>query len=569
MYQLFRQKTVWSLLLGLSFGWLPLQAQTDNRFEVSKNLDIFNALVKEMEMFYVDSVDVEKSVRRGIDAMLDGLDPYTEYIPEQEMETLKMMTTGEYGGIGSYIRQRNTNGGVMIAEPNEGMPAALAGLKAGDLILKIDTTDVSQFPSDKVSELLKGVPNTKVTLLIQRPGEKKPRKVEIMRKQIQVKQVTWYGVKGDKVGYIYLKGFTDKSAQEVKEAFLDLKKNHQIESLILDLRNNGGGVLEGAVQIVGMFVPKGSEVISTKGKIKQWDRTYRTPVEPIDTTMPMAVLINGNSASASEIVSGSLQDLDRAILVGQRSFGKGLVQSTRDLPYDGKLKVTMSKYYIPSGRCIQQLDYTHRREDGSVEAIPDSLTSVFYTAKGRPVRDGGGIRPEFEVKEPKMPTLLYYLATDTVLFDYVTNWVIQHKEIGLVEQFAVTDDDFEGLKAYAKEKNFTYDRQSEKALKNLKEIAEFEGYLEGDTTTMAALEQKFVPNLERDFDRSKEQIMDLLASEIVKRYYYQSGELIQNLKKDPVLEKAIEVLQNRELYQKTLSKPEEGTPAATEEQPGA
>ncbi len=569
MYQLFRQKTVWSLLLGLSCGWLPLQAQTDNRFEVSKNLDIFNALVKEMEMFYVDSVDVEKSVRRGIDAMLDGLDPYTEYIPEQEMETLKMMTTGEYGGIGSYIRQRNTNGGVMIAEPNEGMPAALAGLKAGDLILKIDTTDVSQFPSDKVSELLKGVPNTKVTLLIQRPGEKKPRKVEIMRKQIQVKQVTWYGMKGDKVGYIYLKGFTDKSAQEVKEAFLDLKKNHQIESLILDLRNNGGGVLEGAVQIVGMFVPKGSEVISTKGKIKQWDRTYRTPVEPIDTTMPMAVLINGNSASASEIVSGSLQDLDRAILVGQRSFGKGLVQSTRDLPYDGKLKVTMSKYYIPSGRCIQQLDYTHRREDGSVEAIPDSLTSVFYTAKGRPVRDGGGIRPEFEVKEPKMPTLLYYLATDTVLFDYVTNWVIQHKEIGPVEQFAVTDADFEGLKAYAKEKNFTYDRQSEKALKNLKEIAEFEGYLEGDTTTMAALEQKFVPNLERDFDRSKEQIMDLLASEIVKRYYYQSGELIQNLKKDPVLEKAIEVLQNRELYQQTLSKPEEGTPAATEEQPGA
>ena len=451
MYQLFRQKTVWSLLLGLSFGWLPLQAQTDNRFEVSKNLDIFNALVKEMEMFYVDSVDVEKSVRRGIDAMLDGLDPYTEYIPEQEMETLKMMTTGEYGGIGSYIRQRNTNGGVMIAEPNEGMPAALAGLKAGDLILKIDTTDVSQFPSDKVSELLKGVPNTKVTLLIQRPGEKKPRKVEIMRKQIQVKQVTWYGVKGDKVGYIYLKGFTDKSAQEVKEAFLDLKKNHQIESLILDLRNNGGGVLEGAVQIVGMFVPKGSEVISTKGKIKQWDRTYRTPVEPIDTTMPMAVLINGNSASASEIVSGSLQDLDRAILVGQRSFGKGLVQSTRDLPYDGKLKVTMSKYYIPSGRCIQQLDYTHRREDGSVEAIPDSLTSVFYTAKGRPVRDGGGIRPEFEVKEPKMPTLLYYLATDTVLFDYVTNWVIKHKEIGPVEQFAVTDAEFEGLKAYAKE----------------------------------------------------------------------------------------------------------------------
>ena len=479
-----------ALFLGLLLGAAPFtegRAQSDNRFEVSKNLDIFNALVKEAEMFYVDSMDVEKSVRRGIDAMLSGLDPYTEYYPESEMETLKLMTTGEYGGIGSLIRQRNNKGGVVIAEPTEGMPAALAGLKAGDRILAIDTIDVSGATNERVSSLLKGVPNTTFTITIQRPGEQKPRKIEITRKQIVAPQVVYYGVRQDSIGYIYLQGFTDKSAQEVKEAFLDLKQNHHIKSLILDLRNNGGGVLEGAVQIVGMFVPKGSEVISTRGKVRQWDRTYRTPVEPLDTVMPMAVLINGGSASASEIVSGSLQDLDRAVLIGQRSFGKGLVQSTRDLPYDGKLKVTISKYYIPSGRCIQQLDYSHRREDGSVGAVPDSLTSVFYTSKGRPVRDGGGVRPEFEIEEPKTPTMLYYLAADTVLFDFVTDWAQKHPKIAPIESFVVTDEDFEALKRYAMEKNFTYDRQSEKALKNLREVAEFEGYLDEDSTLFAAL----------------------------------------------------------------------------------
>ena len=352
----------WLLLLG---SVVPGQAQKDNRFEVSKNLDIFNALVKEVEMFYVDSVDVEKTVRRGVDAMLGGLDPYTEYYPEQEMDKLKFMTTGEYGGIGSYIRERK-EGGVYIIEPFEGMPAALAGLKAGDRILAIDTVDVTDKPSDEVSALLKGVPNTKMVLKIQSPYDKKPREVELVRKQIMENQVTYYGVRGDGVGYIYLKGFTDKSAQEVKNAFEDLKKNYHIKSLILDLRNNGGGLLESATQIVGMFVPKGKEVVSTKGKISQWDRTYRTPGEPLDTVIPMAVLINGASASAAEIVSGSLQDMDRAVLVGQRSFGKGLVQSPRELPYNGSVKVTMSKYYIPSGRCIQQMDYSHRKADGSV-----------------------------------------------------------------------------------------------------------------------------------------------------------------------------------------------------------
>lgn len=545
-------------LLFVAGNVFPGQAQNkDNRFEMSKNLDIFNAVVKEAEMFYVDSMDVEKTIRRGIDAMLEGLDPYTEYIPEQEMEELKMITTGEYGGVGSYIRQRGKEGGVVIAEPFEGMPAALAGLKAGDQILAIDTVDVSKATNDKVSELLKGVPNTKMVLKIQRPGEKKPRQVELVRRQILVDQVTYYGVRHDSVGYIYLKGFTDKSAQEVKAAFEDLKKNHQIKALVLDLRNNPGGVLESAVQIVGMFVPKGSEVISTKGKVKQWDRTYRTSSEPLDTVMPIAVMINGNSASASEIVSGALQDLDRAVLVGQRSFGKGLVQSTRELPYEGKLKVTISKYYIPSGRCIQQLDYSHRKSDGTVDAIPDSLTSVFYTSRGRSVRDGGGVRPEFEVKEPKIPTMMYYLASDFALFDFVTDWVQKHKTIPPVEEFAVTDEDFEALKAYAKEKNFTYDRQSEKALKNLREIAEFEGYLDNDSTAFKALEARLTPDLERDFDRNKEQVKKLLASEIIKRYYFQKGELIENLKEDEALQKALEVVVAPALYKKTLSTSEE------------
>ena len=531
-----------------------VQSQVDdNRFEVSKQLDIYNALLKEVEMFYVDSVEVDKMVRRGIDAMLKGLDPYTEYYPD--MEDFKFQLTGEYGGIGAFIRKMDE--GVVITEPIEGQPAQLAGLKAGDIILSVDTADVSNANSERVSELLKGTPNSKVSLRIKRPGEKKPLKVEIVRKQVVTEQlVPYYGVQGKNTGYIYLNRFTDKSAQEVKAAFEDLKQNHQIESLILDLRNNGGGVLDGAVQIVNMFVPKGEEVLSMRGKIKQRDRVYRTSLEPIDTVIPLAVLINGGSASASEILSGALQDMDRAVLVGQRSFGKGLVQSSRDLPYNGLVKITMSKYYIPSGRCIQHIDYSHRNEDGSVAAIADSLTSVFYTSKGRPVRDGGGVSPDFEVEEEKTPTMMYYLVSDTSLFNYVTQWTLEHKTIPSIEEFVYSDEDYEKFKTYLKDRNFTYDRQSEKALKNLKEIADFEGFMDEDSTVFAALEAKLVPNLDRDLDRYKDQIKQIISVEIIKRYYYQRGELIESLKGDKVLEEALRVLEDNELYRKTLSAPE-------------
>ena len=524
----------------------------DKRFQVSKQLDIFNALVKEMEMSYVDTIDIESTVRRGINSMLRSLDPYTEYIPEEDMESLKFITTGEYGGIGAIIRYRE--GGTVIIEPYGGMPAAEAGLKAGDVIIAVDAVDTKSMASDKVSELLKGVPNTKLKVTVQRFGEKKPLKVDIIRKKVVVEQVPHYGVYGNNVGYINLQSFTDKSAQEVKAAFEDLKKNQNIESLIIDLRDNGGGILEGSVQIVNLFVPKGKEVLTMKGKVSQWNRTYRTYNEPIDTVIPLAVLVNGSSASSSEILAGALQDMDRAVLVGQRSFGKGLVQSTRNLPFDGKLKITTNKYYIPSGRCIQQLDYSHRNADGSAASIPDSLTTVFYTQNGRQVRDGGGIKPDFELEEEKTPTMIYYLYADNdlILFDYVTEWVSKHKTIPAAEDFEYADEDYEEFKKYMVEKNFEYDRQSGRVLNSLKEIAGMEGFMDEDSTLFTALEEKLKPNLERDLDRYKKEVKGLITSEIVKRYYYRKGEVQQSLRDDNVLQKAIEVLKDKKLYDDTL-----------------
>lgn len=542
----------WFFAIIFLVGVSNVNAQEkDNRFEVSKNLDIFNSIVKEMELFYVDSVDVEKQVRKGVDAMLGSLDPYTEYYPEQEMDVLKLMTTGEYGGIGSIISQRD--GGVYINEPYANMPAALAGLKAGDQLIAIDGIDVTKKTSQEVSDLLKGQPNTQLIIKYLRPGDKKPKEVEVTRKLVVIDQVVYYGMRNDSVGYIYLKSFTDKSAQEVKQAFDDLKKNYGMKSLVLDLRGNGGGLLDAAVQIVNYFVPKGEVVLTTKGKIKQWDRTYRTANEPIDTVMPIAVLVDNGSASAAEIVSGALQDLDRAVLVGERTYGKGLVQSTRELPYNGNLKVTISKYYIPSGRCIQAIDYAHKNADGSVGRIPDSLTTVFNTAKGRIVRDGGGVSPEFEVKAPKVPTIMFYMMGDYVVFDFVTEWMKNHKSILPIEEFVFPEADYETFKAFVKAKDFKYDRQSEKVLKNLKEIAEFEGYMDDASEEYKALEAKLTPDLDRDLERFRPQLTEMIAAEIAKRYYFQRGEMIQNLKSDKGLEKAIEVLGNKALYEDALT----------------
>lgn len=554
------------LLTGSS---LYAQENTSNEkryFEINKNIEVFNSVVKELDMFYVDTIDVQKTIESGIVNMLAGLDPYTNYMTEEEVSDFTVLTTGEYAGVGAVISFRNIDGRdiVYILEPYEGMPAAKSGLKVGDIILSIngeDMTTAEKVPgepfgktlSNKVTNKLKGQAGTEITVKVERPGVKKPIEVKIVRQNIQITSVPYYGILKDNVGYIVLTGFTDKCAQDVKNAYLDLKKQG-MTSLILDLRGNGGGIMEEAIQLVNFFVPKGQVVLSTKGKMKQWDRTYRTTLDPIDTDIPFVVLVDKGSASASEIVSGALQDLDRAVIMGQRTYGKGLVQAPRELPYGGSLKVTTSKYYIPSGRCIQAIDYTHRNEDGSVGRIPDSLTTVFKTAIGREVRDGGGVTPDIKLEEIKVPSITYYLLNQYLVSDWVTDWAVKNPKIVPVEQFSITDADYESFKALVKsKKDFKYDQLSEKRLKTLKDVMDFEGYSKTASEEYKALEAKLVPNLDRDLDNFKDDIKKLLNMEIAKRYYFQKGERIESLKGDKDVEQAIELLNNKEQYKEIFT----------------
>lgn len=533
-------------------------------FDINKNIEIFNAIFKELDMFYVDTLDVEKTVQTGIVNMLAGLDPYTNYITEEGMKDFKIMTTGEYAGIGSYITYRNYEGkvAIMISEPYEGMPAAKAGLKAGDIILEIDGADMTQEGkiedlgpklSTKVSNLLKGQAGTTMKLKLARFEEKKPIEKKIIRENIQISSVPYYGVLENNVGYITLTGFTDKCAQDIKKALLELKKEGAT-SLVLDLRGNGGGILEEAVQIVNLFVPKGEVVLSTKGKFKQWDRTYRTTLSPVDTEIPMVVLTDRGSASASEIVAGAIQDLDRGVVIGEKTFGKGLVQATRELPYDGGLKVTTSKYYTPSGRCVQAIDYTHRNEDGSVGRIPDSLTTVFKTAIGREVRDGGGIIPDIKMEEEKTPSIIFYLIRELVIPDFVTEWANKHPQIAPMQSFSLSDEDYNNFSEYVKaKKDFKYGGLSEKSMVSLKEMMEYEGYIASADEEFKALEAKLVPNLDRDLNTFRKDITKYISLEIARRYYYKKGETIESLKSDTDVKKAIEVLTDSVKYSEILS----------------
>lgn len=538
----------------LIFGFVTGFTSDKRNFQLSKNLDIFNAIVKELDLFYVDTLDAEKTINVGIEAMLASLDPYTTYYPESQKEDFRFLATGEYGGIGALIMKRDS--GVYISEPYEGMPAQMAGLRAGDKLLKIDDIDLTQKSSSEVSDLLKGQSNSKMILTVERNGQ--PLAKEITRKKIVMKSVPYYTMLTDSIGYICLENFTDKAADEMKDALLDLKKNHHMQSLVLDLRNNPGGVLEDAIRIVNMFIPKGKEILSTKGKVKQWDKTYETTSEPITVDMPLVVLINRNSASASEIVAGALQDLDRAVIVGERSYGKGLVQSSRNLPYDGTLKITTSKYYIPSGRLIQAIDYTRRNEDGSVARVPKEKMKEFKTANGRSVYDGGGILPDKEMESEKMKNIVFYLLSDFVIFDYATQYVNNHPSIAPIAEYDFTDKDFEEFKEFVKKRNFTYDKQSEKSLEELRKILEFEGYYEGAEAEFAALEKKLNHNLEQDLDNAREEIKEFIALELSKRYYFQRGEIIQSLKKDKILDTSVAILKNPELYKKILLPPATG-----------
>ena len=534
----------------------------DRNFQISKNLDIFNSIFKELDLFYVDTIDPEKMIQNGVNGMLALTDPYTEYYPEEGISSLKEMITGKYGGIGAAIRYYKKKDRIAIVEPTEGMPAAEAGVKAGDIILSVGGKEMlrgnmkPQEFSSKVSEALRGEPGTSFVLKVLRPlkNDSTVMEFKITRKNIRNNPVPYYGIIKDSIGYLSLTGFTDNCAKDVKKAFIELKQRGA-KSLVIDLRDNGGGSLQEAVEIINFFVTKGKEIVVTKGKICQAASSFKTQNEPIDTEMPLAVLVNGNTASASEILSGSMQDMDRAVIIGTRTYGKGLVQTTRPLPYNGTLKVTTSKYYIPSGRCIQAIDYAKKNADGSVARIPDSLTTVFHTAAGREVRDGGGIRPDIEVKGDKFPNILFYLMNDDLIFDYVTQYCLTHPAVTSVDSIRITDADYAEFKKQVKAANFTYDRQSEGLLKTLKEVAEFEGYMEGAAEEFKALEQKLNHNLDRDLDYFAKPIKEQIAEEIATRYFYQRGAVMQRLKDDEDLDKAIEVLNSPEKYKEILSVP--------------
>ena len=568
-----RKMLAGAFIVMLGMGMTSFK-EDDRNFQISKNLDIFNSIFKELDMFYVDTVNAEKMIQTGVEGMLSLTDPYTEYYPEEEVSSLKEMTTGKYGGIGAAIRYYEAKDRIAVVEPTEGMPAAEAGVKAGDIILSVGGKEMvrgdmkPQEFSSKVSEALRGEPGTSFVLKVLRPlkNDSTVMEFKITRKNIRTNPVPYYGMVKDSIGYLALSSFTENSAKDFKKAFIELKQKGA-KSLIIDLRDNGGGSLSETVDIVNLYVPKGQEIVVTKGKVRQAQGSYKTQNEPVDTQIPLAVLVNGATASASEIVSGSLQDLDRAVVIGSRTFGKGLVQTIRPLPYNGTLKVTTSKYYIPSGRCIQAIDYAKKNADGSVARTPDSLTTVFHTAAGREVRDGGGIRPDIEVKGDKIPNIVFYLMNDDLIFDYATQYCWDHPTLASVDDFKLTDADYEAFKKLVKSRNFTYDRQSEKMLKSLKEIAEFEGYMTEAAEEFKALEKKLNHNLDRDLDYFAKPIKEYISQEIVTRYFYQRGAAMERLKDDTDLEEAIKVLQNPVRYREILSAPVKKEEPSKKEEP--
>jgi len=521
-------------------------------FRISKNLTIFNSLFRELDLNYVDTLNYDKMVKTTIDNMLDKLDPYTVYMPEDETDDLKFMTTGEYAGIGALIMKKENS--VCISEPYEGLPAQRNGVRAGDIILEIDGVKVDGKSVNDVSARLKGVPNTTIKLKLKRLGVEKPLEISFLREKIQVNPVRYSAIISDKVGYVLLNEFTDRAAIEVKSAVNELVRTHKIESLVLDIRNNGGGLIDEAVKIVGYFVPKGTDVVTTKGKSSESDRTYKTPTEPIFPDLKLVVLTNRSSASASEILAGSIQDLDRGVIVGERTFGKGLVQNIRPIGYGGHLKVTTAKYYIPSGRCIQAIDYSHRNDDGSVGRVPDSLTSEFSTKNGRKVRDGGGIVPDTLTKDERKLNIAYYIFAQNLYFDYATIYVTKHPTIASPSEFVLPNEDFNAFSKYLIDKKFTYTTQTEKYYTELLDMAKYEGLDKRAKDEFEALKVKLMPDVSKSIEENKSDIVDLLSLEIIKRYYYQKGEIQYSLRDDKDLKAALDLLKFNGKYSRILSK---------------
>ncbi|ERK40200.1 peptidase, S41 family [Segatella baroniae F0067] len=540
---------------------LPVAAQEkdDHRFEVMKNLDVFNSIYKQLDLLYVDTLDPKVTIGAGIDAMLSSLDPYTEYYPAEKKGDFKMMVTGKYAGIGSLIRYDFSRKNVVIEEPYANMPAAEAGLKKGDVILAIDDQSMEGRDNSYVSDRLRGDAGTTFVIKIRRPSTGKVMKIKVTRRAIQLPSVPYYGLRQDGVGYINLNQFTEGCAQQVRRAFLDLK-GKGMKKLVLDLRGNGGGVEQEAVSLVNMFVPKGKLIVSNRGRLKRMNNDYRTTVEPIDTVMPIVVLVNGETASSSEITSGSLQDLDRAVVMGTRTYGKGLVQMTMPMPYNGSLKLTTNKYYIPSGRCIQAINYKHNN-GGYTEHVPDSLTKEFRTAGGRVVKDGGGITPDVEVKPDTLSNLTIsllnsspYMTRDSseLLLNYVVDYIAKHPTVAAPKNFELTDADYEAFAKRVVDSGYTYARDSEKYLRNLEKLARFEGYYDEAKPEFEALKAKLSHNLAKDLRRNKQQLMEILAKEILPSYYYQAGTIEYGLKHDKTFDEAVKLLGDSDRYRKIL-----------------
>lgn len=538
---------------------LPVAAQSDkdHNFTVAKNLEVFNAIYKNLDLLYVDKLPADTVIGNAVDAMLESLDPYTEYYPQAKGKDLKMLMTGKYAGVGALIRYSPKYKNVFIDEPYENMPAANAGLRKGDLILSIDDLSMEGKTTQFVSDHLRGDAGTTFMIKIRRPSTGKIMKLKITRGAIKMPAVPYYGLLDSGIGYINLNQFTEDCSKDFRRAFVEMKKNG-MQKLIVDLRNNGGGLESEAVNIVNLFVPKDVTIVSNHGKVKRLDRDYKTTAEPIDTVIPIVVLVNNNTASSSEITAGALQDLDRAVIMGTRTYGKGLVQTTVDLPYNGKMKLTTHKYYIPSGRCIQAINYRHDR-GGSTEHVPDSLSKVFHTLHGREVRDGGGIKPDLEVAPDTASNIQTYLmsvidSTETVL-DYIVSYVAKHPTIANPSAFELTDDDYEAFKQHVLKSGFKYDGVSEKILKELVKTAKFEGYYNDAKPEFDAIENKLKHNVAKDLDYNRDRIMQALASTIVSIYYYQRGTIEYTLKHDKQIKAAQKLLDNPAKYKEILASP--------------
>ena len=550
LYPLFRRPKGMFFLLLISFS-LSAQPKEDQYFKNHKNLSIFNSILRELNTYYVDTLNYDKLVGTGINSMLSSLDPYTIYMPEEMNDDIKMMTTGEYAGIGALIMQKD--GGIVISEPYEGMPAQRNDLRAGDIILEVDGVSTKGKTTSQVSEMLKGKNGTEIVVKIDRLNKKKPIVKKFLRENIQFNPISYHTVLENGTGYLILNDFTDKSGTEFKTVVTEMVKLHGIKSLIIDVRNNPGGIVDEAVKIMGYFVPKGTPIVSTKGRSKEIDRIYRTPSDPIFPDMKVAVLVNRVSASASEILAGAMQDLDRGIVVGERTFGKGLVQNIRPTTYGGHVKITIAKYYTPSGRCVQAMDYSHRNEDGSVGRIPDSLTTEFKTSNGRTVRDGGGILPDTVTVDSRKLNIAYYILMQNHYFDYATRYAQKNKRIAEPDKFKLTDAEYNDFVKYlVEEKKFTYTTQTESYFKQLTEVASYEGLDETAKAEFDALKAKLVPDVEKNLLDNRKEIEDLLTVEIILRYYFQKGQVQYMLKDDADMKIAVNLLNNEAEYKNIL-----------------